>query len=280
MNYDNILKYLMLVSIFVVGMPSCKSKSIVIDTNMEVVVDIKVPVRLAKVDKLGNIYIVDIKNRLIKYDNTYTELYRYANNRHGFISTIDVSNPLRILLFYDDFNQVRILDNSLSVISELDLSQQFLDASACGVSNDGNLWVYDAVQFKLFKINDQGRQLIVSDNVGSFGMSGMHISEILESDNIVVLCDYARGFWFFDNFGRYVYHFPVQGFNSFQFDGKLVIYYTDTGLKIFSIQLKERQILAISSIPKTDELMYILYNDGYYYGIYKQGIIRKRVQDE
>ncbi len=280
MNFDSILKYLMLVSILVVGTTSCKSKSIITDTNIDVVMDIKVPVRLAKVDKLGNIYIVDIKNRLIKYDNTYTELYRYANNKHGFISTIDVSNPLRIVLFYDDFNQVRILDNTLSVISELDLSQQFLDASACGVSNDGNLWVYDAVQFKLFKISDQGRQLIVSDNVGSFGMAGMHISEILESDNIVVLCDYTRGFWFFDNFGRYVYHFPVQGVNSFQFDGKLVIYYTGTGLKTFSIQQKERQILAISSVPKTDELMYILYNDGYYYGIYKQGIIRKRVQDE
>lgn len=273
------LKYTLFFIFVVMLMPSCKSKSAVALSFPDMAMDIKTQLRLAKVDKLGNIYIVDTKNRLIKYDNKFNELYRYANNRYGLISTVDVTNPLRIVLFYDDFNQVSILDNTLSVIRSLDLSQQFLDVSACGVSNDGHLWIYDPVQFKLLKINEEGRSLTASDNVNNFGIAGGYISEILESDNHVVLCDFTKGFWFFDNFGRYVYHFPVQGLNAFQFDGKFVIYYTSTGLKTFSILLKERQIIAVDSFSNTQEMKYILYNDGYYYGVFTNGIIRKGVQE-
>lgn len=273
------LKYTLFFIFVVMLMPSCKSKSAVALSFPDMAMDIKTQLRLAKVDKLGNIYIVDTKNRLIKYDNKFNELYRYANNRYGLISTVDVTNPLRIVLFYDDFNQVSILDNTLSVIRSLDLSQQFLDVSACGVSNDGHLWIYDPVQFKLLKINEEGRSLTASDNVNNFGIAGGYISEILESDNHVVLCDFTKGFWFFDNFGRYVYHFPVQGLNAFQFDGKFVIYYTTTGLKTFSILLKERQIIAVDSFSNTQEMKYILYNDGYYYGVFTNGIIRKGVQE-
>ncbi len=279
MILNDILKYTLFFIFVVMLMPSCKSKSAIVLSFPDMAMDIKTQLRLAKVDKLGNIYIVDTKNRLIKYDNKFNELYRYANNRYGLISTVDVTNPLRIVLFYDDFNQVSILDNTLSVIRSLDLSQQFLDVSACGVSNDGHLWIYDPVQFKLLKINEEGRSLTASDNVNNFGIAGGYISEILESDNHVVLCDFTKGFWFFDNFGRYVYHFPVQGLNAFQFDGKFVIYYTSTGLKTFSILLKERQIIAVDSFSNTQEMKYILYNDGYYYGVFTNGIIRKGVQE-
>lgn len=255
----------------------CKTKNVInnTDTSTSIPMDIATKIRLADVDNPGNIYIVDQKNRLIKYGPDFKELYRYASNKNGLITTIDVSNSLKIVVFYDDFNQVRILDNTLSVMTELDLSHQFLDITACGASNDGNLWVYDPIQFKLLKLNDQGRILLESNNVSDFGMSGVHISKIKESANYVVLCDNEKGFYFFDNFGQYIYHFPAKGIQSFQFDGKLVVYYTDTGIKTFSIQKKERQLISVSVIPNTADLMFILYNDGYYYGAYSQGMLRK-----
>ena len=255
----------------------CKTKNVIQNTDIStsIPMDIATKIRLADVDNPGNIYIVDQKNRLIKYGPDFKELYRYASNKNGLITTIDVSNSLKIVVFYDDFNQVKILDNTLSVMKELDLSGQFLDVTACGASNDGNLWVYDPIQFKLLKINDQGRILLESNNVSDFGMSGVHISKIKESANYVVLCDNEKGFYFFDNFGQYIYHFPAKGIQSFQFDGKLVVYYTDTGIKTFSIQKKERQLISVSVIPNTEDLMFILYNDGYYYGAYTQGMLRK-----
>ncbi len=259
----------------------CAGKSAInpISEEDRIPLDINVQVRIAEVDNLGNTYVVDAKNRLIRYDKGFKELYRYANNKNGMISTIDVTNPLRIVVFYNDFNQVKIFDNTLSIIREFDFTQQYLDITACSVTNDGNLWVYDAVRLRLVKVDDNGNIILQSNNVTDFGMAGMYITKILENGNYVVLCDYDKGFWFFDNFGQYIYHFPVQGLRSFQFDGKMIVYYTDSGLKTFSIQQKERQIIGISSIKVTDDLKYILYNDGYYYGIYNQGVTKKRVDE-
>ena len=266
--------------IFILAM-GCAGKSAIqpVSDENRIPMDINVNVRLAEVDNLGNIYVIDAKNRLIKYDTGFKELYRYANNKNGMISAIDVTNPLRMVVFYNDFNQVKILDNTLSIIREFDFSQQYLDITACGITNDGNLWLYDAVRFRLMKVDDNGNIILQSNNVSDFGMAGMQITKILENGNYVVLCDYDKGFWFFDNFGQYIYHFPVQGLRSFQFDGKQIIYYTDSGLKTFSIQQKERQIIGVSSMEIAEDLNYILYNDGYYYGIYTQGVIRKRVDD-
>ena len=115
---------------------------------------LKVKPFLAEVDNLGRLYVVDNKNRLINYKPDLTEQYRYADKKTGFISRIDVSNPLKIVVFSDDFNKAVILDNTLSLISELNLSDKFADITACTVSNDGNFWVYDPVQFKLIKIRD------------------------------------------------------------------------------------------------------------------------------
>lgn len=258
----------------------CKSKSVISESGIspDSDTDIQANIRIAEVDNLDNIYIVDTKNRLIKYDRDFKEVFRYANNKCGQISSVDVSNPLKITLFYDDFNQIKVVDNTLSVIESIDLSPWFLDISACGTSNDGNLWLYDPIQFALLKMNDQGKILATSGNVNDFGMSGIHVAGIRENGNYVVICDRNKGFYFFDNFGHYIYHFTASGIHSFQFDGNKVIYYTATGLKTFSIQSKTRHILSISELSEPAQLKYILYSNGYYYGIYPYGLQRVVVQ--
>lgn len=258
----------------------CKSNSLITDAlkspNSDT--DIQAQIRIAEVDNLGNIYIVDSKNRLIKYNRDFKEIFRFANNKYGRISSVDVSNPLKVVLFFDDFNQIKVVDNTLSVIESIDLTLQFLDISACGTSNDGNLWLYDPIQFSLLKINDQGKILAASGNVNDYGMSGIQVVGIRENGNYVVVCDMNKGFYFFDNFGHYIYHFTASGIRSFQFDGGEVIYYTATGIKTFSIQSKTRQLLHATELPNPDQLMYILYNNGFYYGIYPYGLLRVKVQ--
>lgn len=234
--------------------------------------DIVSKINIAEIDNLGNIYIVDSRNVMTLYNNLFENHYKYANNRNGRITTIDVGNPLRTVLFYDDFDYVRILDNTLTVITELDLKTSYSDVSACGVSNDGNLWIFDAANFKLVKINDSGRELFSTSNVTDYAMSEVQISKIRENNNFVVLCDYNRGFYVFDNLGQYVYHFPARGVRSFQFDGEYLIYYTDTGLKTFSMSLKERTFLPTSVIEMSEDLNYILYSNRFLYGVYKSGL--------
>jgi len=234
--------------------------------------DIAVQPMFAEVDNLGRIYVVDDKNRIINYKPDLTEQYRFANAKSGQVSTLDVTNPLKVVAFYDDFNQVKILDNTLSIINELSLADKYADISACGVTNDGHLWIFDPVQFKLIKINDAGVNVMESSNVNDFGMTDVKITDIREKGNFVILCDRTKGFYIFDNLGQYLYFFESKDIKSFQFDGRNIYYYTSTGLKSYSVKFKERLILGVPIDVNKSGLKYVLYNAGDFIEVNQSGL--------
>ncbi|KXK37953.1 MAG: hypothetical protein J5I52_03050 [Saprospiraceae bacterium] len=247
-----------------------KSDSGAADRKLDLLLDI----RMVEMDNLDNIFVVDAKNRLIKFDKNFNEKYRFANNKNGLIKSIDVSNPLKIVVFYDDFNHIKILDNTLSLINELDMQLPLMDISACAMSNDGQLWVYDPIQFKLLKIDDHGRVLSETSNVADYGMKNVKIGGIMERDNYVVLCDYSSGFYVFDNLGQYLFRFEAGRIRHFQLDGDLILYNTDAGLETFSLKHQERQSITIPELPQSEALIYVLYHSGAFFGIYREGIIK------
>ena len=261
---------------------SCATKKNIPNVVSSVVdkYDIAVQPMFAEVDNLGRIYVLDDKNRIINYKPDLTEQYRFANTRSGQVSTLDVTNPLKVVAFYDDFNQVKVLDNTLSIINELNLADKFADISACGVTNDGHLWVFDPVQFKLIKINDAGVKVMESSNVNDFGMVDVKITDIREKGNFVVLCDRNKGFYIFDNLGQYLYFFESKDIKSFQFDGRNIYYYTSTGLKSYSVKFKERLILGVPIDVNKSGLKYILYNAGEFIEVNQNGlnVIRSKVK--
>ncbi|MDA3780091.1 MAG: hypothetical protein PF487_07745, partial [Bacteroidales bacterium] len=68
-----------------------------------------------KIDNLNNIYLIDGAD-IDKQNFISGEKFHYNNEFLGEVSFLDVSNPFRILVYYKDFNQFIILDNTLSPI--------------------------------------------------------------------------------------------------------------------------------------------------------------------
>ncbi|MBK9254759.1 MAG: hypothetical protein IPM42_04665 [Saprospiraceae bacterium] len=239
--------------------------------------DIKIESRIAEADHLGSIYVVTQNNILIKYDQTNTEKYRYANKRSGQITHLDVTNPMKILAFFDDFNRIIILDNTLTEITEIDLETSgFTDISAVCIANDDQYWVYDPVQFKLFKVNNRGVITTETSNTNDFGMSGKQIVSIRESGNYVVLMDHESGFWFFDNLGQYIKNYQSRDVKSFQFDGRQIYYFNPDGLNRFSILLSEHNLFDLSGVRNTQNIKNILFTQDSFIMIYPDGINRER----
>jgi hypothetical protein len=263
-----------MIALMAILVSSCASKKNIPDVMPSVVdkYDIAVQPIFAEVDNLGRIYVLDDKNRIINYKPDLTEQYRFANTRSGQVTTLDVTNPLKVVAFYDDFNQVKVLDNTLSIINELNLGDKYADISACGVTNDGHLWIFDPVQFKLIKINDTGVKVMESSNVNDFGMVDVKIKDIREKGNFVVLCDRNKGFYIFDNLGQYLYFFESKDIKSFQFDGRNIYYYTSTGLKSYSVKFKERLLLGVPINVNKAGLKYILYNAGEFIEVNQNGL--------
>lgn len=72
--------------------------------------------------------------------------------KFGQATLIDVSNPLKILLYYKDFATVVMLDRFLNSVNSIDLRKQnTLQAKAIGQSYDNKIWVYDEMENKLKK---------------------------------------------------------------------------------------------------------------------------------
>ncbi|MAZ27913.1 MAG: hypothetical protein CL868_12665 [Cytophagaceae bacterium] len=79
---------------------------------------------------------------------------QYSDVQLGDITTVDILNPLRITLFYAEFNTVVILDNTLNEITRIDFNQpeHFRNVSHARTASDRKLWIFniDLQQLELF----------------------------------------------------------------------------------------------------------------------------------
>jgi hypothetical protein len=108
-----------------------------------------------EIDQYGYFYIIDQDN-LIKYDSEGHTLYHFSNKLLGNIDQIDISNPLRPLLFYKDQGLIIVLDNTLSQQKEpISLNELGLYQTSCIANSnfDNGIWLYDIDVNEIIKIN-------------------------------------------------------------------------------------------------------------------------------
>ncbi|GGE99108.1 hypothetical protein [Flavobacterium limi] len=98
-------------------------------------------------------YSYHIKNNVFRKTKG-NEFFEYKNVSLGKITKTDILNPLKIVLFYEDFNSVILLDNQLNKITEINFSQNNVPivVTAIGMSTQNQLWVYNSLnqQISLF----------------------------------------------------------------------------------------------------------------------------------
>jgi hypothetical protein len=77
--------------------------------------------------------------------------YEYKNVTLGKISKVDIHNPLKILLFYENFNTVVALDNQLNELQKINFSDISPDlvANAMGISSNNNVWIFNGLNQQL-----------------------------------------------------------------------------------------------------------------------------------
>ena len=113
------------------------------------------------VDNLGNIYVLNSDNQLKKLGPKGDSLAVFNDvRRYGKITRIDVTNPLKILVYYREFTTVIELDRFLNIVNTVDLRKQnILQAKAVALAYDNNIWVYDELDAVLKRIGDDGSLL-------------------------------------------------------------------------------------------------------------------------
>ncbi len=95
-------------------------------------------------DTFGAYYFIK-NNVFIKKNKTQT--WQYKNLSLGKICKVDLQNPLNIILFYDTFNTIVLLDNQLNETQKINLSENTTPilASAIGLAFGNRLWIYNSL---------------------------------------------------------------------------------------------------------------------------------------
>lgn len=121
------------------------------------------------IDNFGVQYYI---SNAIFYKKDNEKIINYSNVQLGEISTAKVFNPLKINLFYKDFNTVVVLDNRLAEITNIDFNtlSPLRQVTHISYFNDNTIWLYnqDSQQLEVFDYitkKSKGKSLPITGSV-------------------------------------------------------------------------------------------------------------------
>lgn len=79
------------------------------------------------------------------YKQTKEQTYNFAQLNLGTVHLVDISNPLRLLIYYKNANQLVLLDNQLNPIAQINLNQleNPIMAKHVGLASLNKIWIVD-----------------------------------------------------------------------------------------------------------------------------------------
>ena len=199
------------------------------------------------VDNLDNIYLITKENQLKKINGNRDSIGVFNDvKRFGNPSSLDVSNPLKILLYYRDFSTVVVLDRFLNIRNTINLREQkMFIVNTIAASYDNNIWLFDEEDYKLKKIDEGGQVLqettgwrILFDSVPS-------PIQLLDRQNDVYLYDKDKGFYIFDYYGVFKNRLPFLNWSNVEVSGKFIYGFSNDKLYMYelhSLQLKDYEL--------------------------------------
>ena len=196
------------------------------------------------VDNLDNIYLVTVANQLKKIDTNGDSAGIFNDVKHyGNPSSMDVSNPLKILLYYKNYSTVVVLDRFLNMRNTINFrTQNIFSVKAIASSYDNNIWLFDEQDYKLKKIDEQGKPLLETVDCRTFLEEAPSPEKIIDRENFVYLYDTAKGFYIFDYYGTFKTKLPFIGWKNIEVSNKMMYGFKSNTLYTYmlsSLTLKE-----------------------------------------
>jgi hypothetical protein len=155
-------------------------------------------------DKLGNFYF-QTDNQFLKTDKFFNKMSEYDSRTFGQISNADVSDPMRVLLYYSEFNSLIFLDNTLSILRapiNLDDLNLFNVDAICN-SSMGSFRVYSSQTSSVITYDKDLKQTQIGANLFPIVEKSRAI-QMKESNNYVFVLFDSGKVVALDKFGNYL----------------------------------------------------------------------------
>ena len=119
------------------------------------------------IDEFQSMYYIQDN---ILFKKTSKQIFSYSNVDSGKLSSVNIQNPFKLILFYADFNAAIILDNNLNELTEkIDFTKETLFNNVAFVTgaSQNNLWLY-ADDNKLHLYDYQGNKELLQTQPTTF----------------------------------------------------------------------------------------------------------------
>ena len=195
-----------------------------VDSSFQPVKTLKGDIVAFAADNFDNIYLLNSSDQLKKINERGDSVAVFNNVRkYGKVAQIDVSNPLRVLLYYKDFSTVVILDRLLNVRGTVDFrKQEIFQVQAVCLSYDNKIWLYDEFEHKLKKIDEDGKVLFATTDFRQLFDEAFSFTSICDQDGFLYLYDKNKGVYVFDYYGTLKNIFSLTGYDNFKAVGKFI----------------------------------------------------------
>ncbi|MFC5283112.1 hypothetical protein [Pedobacter alpinus] len=172
--------------------------------------------KLASVDNFGNLFVVTPQNELLKFNTSGKLLWNYSNRTYGEISQLDVTDPLRVILYYADFQQIVVLNNNLSEIAKFNYNNNpDVQITLIASANNNGYWVYDQINRELRRVSNSFLDDIKTGNIYQRNGFDMHANFMLTDDSQIYINDTTAGVRIFDRYGNFIKTAVVYPKNDF-----------------------------------------------------------------
>lgn len=195
-----------------------------------------------EVDVLDNIYLLTAGNQLKKLSSNLDSIAVFNDvKKYGNPSLFDVSNPLKILVYYEGYSTAVILDRLLTLRNSINFRRKnIFSVQALSTSYDNNIWIFDEQDFKLKKLNDDGSVLSETTDLRTFLRPAPSPKTIIDREGFIYLYDPQQGFFIFDYYGSFKNNLPFKNWKHIAISGNTLYGFEDN--KLFSYQLKSLQL--------------------------------------
>ncbi len=201
------------------------------------------------IDGLGNYY--SINNNVFTKQND-NQILEYKNISLGKISAVDILNPLKIVLFFENFNTVITLDNQLNEIQRVNFSDvdHSIIVTKIGMASQNQFWIYNTINQKI-ELFDYLKN--INTSIGN-PIQG-NIKDFQTNFNTFYWIDEINNWYSCDIFGKVNLLSSIPLYDKIQIiDNEKLLFSRDN--KIYFLDNKAKTIIEIEIVEKSLQKFY------------------------
>lgn len=199
------------------------------DTNLVLVKKIEAKINACNSDYLGNFYFIN-KDIIIKLSARLDTMFQQSFKIAGDLTSMDVGQSMKILLYSKDQNLIAYLDNTLTMsessISLGDKGLYMTELVTLSMLNN-DLWIYNAENFALEKYNSNFTRIFKTDNLTALLYQEMRPNYLIESEDQLYLNNPGSGVLVFDIYGTFLKTIPIKDVEKIRVLDKKIFYIKD-----------------------------------------------------